>query len=402
MANYRYTGIAICLTVAAFQPSPRPVAAQEPERFKWHWAEETPAAEPLKQAPAATSPRQTAPPQAKKETPAVDEDLLSENQKLRQKNESMVQFYKEIQLMNHSLLKRVEGMESKLDETQEKPDLPIITKSDRTPRRSVPASTPPARQEYRAPQTPPQRSHKPQRSYGKTATRISDLVDRMEQEKQLLLKELVDMRKAEERRTNNDEAFKAEIEALEAEAAELEKENDHLKKLQKELARRAIDGADLGKKVKELKREVDQKGEIVKKTTHDLEALEKATKKVLIEHNKEVAKLKEQMNSETERVTSVEREAEAFLAERNDLYFDMAALCIKGKMYAKAEKELFRLLKIEGLKSDVHYNLGILYDHYLNDDKKAVKHYEEFLKLDPGSADAPAVRVWVAEAKTTF
>jgi len=49
--------------------------------------------------------------------------------------------------------------------------------------------------------------------------------------------------------------------------------------------------------------------------------------------------------------------------------------------------------------ADVHYNLAILYDEYLLDKKKAIKHYQAYLEFCPDARDAVKVSYWINEAK---
>lgn len=83
--------------------------------------------------------------------------------------------------------------------------------------------------------------------------------------------------------------------------------------------------------------------------------------------------------------------------ERFTLTYNLGCIYMAAKQYGKAEKEFLKALDINPDDSSVHYNLGILYDDNLKDAKKARKHYERFLELDPTNKDAQNVIQWIKE-----
>jgi len=62
-----------------------------------------------------------------------------------------------------------------------------------------------------------------------------------------------------------------------------------------------------------------------------------------------------------------------------------------------AEREYLKCLRIDPDDSAVHYNLGILYDDKLNDDRKAEQHYRKYLELKPMGENPMQVRQWLID-----
>jgi tetratricopeptide (TPR) repeat protein len=85
--------------------------------------------------------------------------------------------------------------------------------------------------------------------------------------------------------------------------------------------------------------------------------------------------------------------------ERMDMHYNLAVVFEKNGMYEDAEREYLKCLKIDPNDADVHYNLGILYDDKLNNNAKAIEHYNSFLKLRPIGKDAQLVRQWILMAE---
>lgn len=85
--------------------------------------------------------------------------------------------------------------------------------------------------------------------------------------------------------------------------------------------------------------------------------------------------------------------------QRLDMHFNLAVAYDKTGMYREEEQEYLQCLKIDPNDANVHYNLAILYDDRLNDNIKAVKHYEKYLQLRPSGEDTEQVKDWLLYAQ---
>lgn len=65
-----------------------------------------------------------------------------------------------------------------------------------------------------------------------------------------------------------------------------------------------------------------------------------------------------------------------------------------------AEKLYRQALDRDKKNPRLYYNLGILYDDYLKQPRKAAQCYRQYLELDPEAGDADAVRAWILDLET--
>lgn len=63
----------------------------------------------------------------------------------------------------------------------------------------------------------------------------------------------------------------------------------------------------------------------------------------------------------------------------------------------EAEKLFLVALQKNPRSAKLHYNLGVLYEDYLDDPGKAAFHYRKYLELDPAAPDASTVSAWLVE-----
>lgn len=80
--------------------------------------------------------------------------------------------------------------------------------------------------------------------------------------------------------------------------------------------------------------------------------------------------------------------------ERLNMHYNLAVVYDRNGLYKDAEREYLKCLEIDPKDADVHYNLGILYDDKLNNNGRAMEHYEKFLLLRPMGDNAELVRQW--------
>ena len=76
-----------------------------------------------------------------------------------------------------------------------------------------------------------------------------------------------------------------------------------------------------------------------------------------------------------------------FTEKEADYVYNMAFLYAKAQMFDEALQSFSDYMKLEGANADVHYNLAIIYDQVKKDSYKAIKHYTEYLRLNPAAGD---------------
>ncbi|MFA6357509.1 MAG: tetratricopeptide repeat protein [Candidatus Omnitrophota bacterium] len=80
-------------------------------------------------------------------------------------------------------------------------------------------------------------------------------------------------------------------------------------------------------------------------------------------------------------------------------YYNLAIIYENVGRYKEAAQEYEKILELTPDDADIHYNLGILYDDYLQKNEKAIAHYRRYLELCPDAKDAVNVREWMDEAR---
>ena len=143
--------------------------------------------------------------------------------------------------------------------------------------------------------------------------------------------------------------------------------------------------------------------------TKQWEALERIRKaRVLtLENNLKSASVEDQIKKEMKRFEKNIFEAKQkesivrkkLVQERLSYHYNLALSYDQGQKYEQAVVEYKKALGINPNDPDVNYNLAVIYDDYLGDNKKAIKHYQNYLKYSPGAEDAEKVLNWINWAR---
>lgn len=93
-----------------------------------------------------------------------------------------------------------------------------------------------------------------------------------------------------------------------------------------------------------------------------------------------------------ERLSDVVHENEAMKGELLHLYYDVGKSLYEAREYRRAAAQYEKALKLDPNDSYLHYNLGLIYDYYLKDNRKAARHYRKYLALTPVEEEAKEIR----------
>jgi len=85
--------------------------------------------------------------------------------------------------------------------------------------------------------------------------------------------------------------------------------------------------------------------------------------------------------------------------ERIIYHYNRAFELDYSERYYEAAVEYEEVLKINPNDADGHYNLALIYDDHLNEKRKAIQHYQEYLELKPTTEDATEVAGWIIKAR---
>ncbi len=81
--------------------------------------------------------------------------------------------------------------------------------------------------------------------------------------------------------------------------------------------------------------------------------------------------------------------------DREDYYYNLGVVLMREGRFKKAAYLFEKALHLDPLDASAHYNLGILYDDHLDEPKKAIRHYEAFLKLSRNHDQVRDVAKWL-------
>lgn len=83
-----------------------------------------------------------------------------------------------------------------------------------------------------------------------------------------------------------------------------------------------------------------------------------------------------------------------------DIYYNLGVGALQKGDFVQAEAAFQRVLELAPADKDASYNLGILYEKYLDRPADAVKYYTRYINLSDGSeGDVGQVTAWIEDIK---
>jgi len=180
---------------------------------------------------------------------------------------------------------------------------------------------------------------------------------------------------------------------------------------------------ELQRQLEEARSSEDQHKQIIKKLMEEIPELEKdlsqmqstgaEAQEVLNEKEKELDTLRQELQKREYRLMKAEKmhkilqEAYNEIKEtgdkdRRDMHYNVAVVYTREGRFEEAKEEYLKALKLDPNDADVHYNLGVLYDDYLDDKESAALHYRKYLLLKPHAADVDQVKDWLMKIEVTL
>lgn len=184
--------------------------------------------------------------------------------------------------------------------------------------------------------------------------------------------------------------LKQDLEALQGQKTEIEKEKD---KLQKD----ALAFIELNTKLKEEKDQLQESvvnaQKMVETKESELERLNYRLKTLEAKASKDISVEKEALDKQRRDLTDKIIGLEKLLKKERALYnYNLGVAYSRVKSYDEAIESFEKALKIDPDMADAHYNLGLLYENVERDQDKAVGHYRRYLKLVPDSLDRDEIQ----------
>ena len=153
-------------------------------------------------------------------------------------------------------------------------------------------------------------------------------------------------------------------------------------------------------------RKLEKTNEVLDKDQAVLEAKQRRLNKEKSQLEKEVKELRKHKNKFEKKLEQAmllkqiaegekKRDERQLRKECIAMRYKLALVYQKTARYKEAEKEYMKVLSFDPNNSAAHYNLGILYDDHLRNNKKAVHHYQQYVKFSPDAKDVSLVKEWI-------
>ncbi len=97
------------------------------------------------------------------------------------------------------------------------------------------------------------------------------------------------------------------------------------------------------------------------------------------------------------KASKIEKENKKLKIDSAEMHYNLGNAFFERGQYEKAAKEYKRTLELMPSDAEAHYNLAFVTSEFLNDQRSALEHYQQYLYLNPHSDDAPLVREKILE-----
>ncbi len=218
--------------------------------------------------------------------------------------------------------------------------------------------------------------------------------------------------KLEQELEESQKKYKAIEGEKESESAQLKQLRGELEKRQKEVSVKQNEIERLDKETERLNQELQEFKKVKRQLDLLKEELSKEKKagekqaKELEKNENEAAHLKKAVLDLQKKQISVETENDHLRqltvslqeVQKNgaQLYEELGTLYTRAKLFDRAIEAYQRSLTYQSANPIVHYNLGLLYEHFHNDSKKAGEHLREYLRLKPMAGNRQEVQYLIS------
>lgn len=82
-----------------------------------------------------------------------------------------------------------------------------------------------------------------------------------------------------------------------------------------------------------------------------------------------------------------------------DFFYNLGLERLRRGEFKQAEEAFLRAQQMNPADAEACYNLGVLYENYLGDRKKAIEYYQRYIDLAAGAEDTVQVKSWIDALK---
>lgn len=90
-------------------------------------------------------------------------------------------------------------------------------------------------------------------------------------------------------------------------------------------------------------------------------------------------------------------EAIVLKPQNTSLHYNLAIEYLRTSQFKKASEAFKRVIQLNPKDKDAYYNLGVLYDVYLDDKEGALGFYNQYVKLADKTEDISLVKAWIRQ-----
>lgn len=202
------------------------------------------------------------------------------------------------------------------------------------------------------------------RDLRKNMIAVQDSFERLTIENNVLKSRLRNLERRAEDRDNEKKEIQKEIDEKQKMMAALREQND-AKVMQ--LVEQAKKLNESGAEIKKLENKL---GEAILESERD-------------EYNRRIQNLKTESEHAVQELAQAKYLQTEFQEELGQSYYRMGNMLFEQRLFGKAVEHYQKALQYNPQLSYAHHNLGVIYDYYLNNNPEALKHYKQFLNMDP-------------------
>lgn len=181
------------------------------------------------------------------------------------------------------------------------------------------------------------------------------------------------------------EDIKARLEGLKRERSEWDLQRE---KLHNEIKAKAMTIERSEEMLQGLERKVKQAEEELKMARGQSAALEKK----LVEEARNRDRLAAESTKKlTVNLEFANKKIQDLAKETAVAHYNLGVLFMRQGQYKEAAGEFEYTVSLNPIDAFAHFNLAVLYDNYLDDPDRAVRHYEHYIRLLPDAGDAKKV-----------
>ncbi|MFA6350442.1 MAG: tetratricopeptide repeat protein [Candidatus Omnitrophota bacterium] len=187
---------------------------------------------------------------------------------------------------------------------------------------------------------------------------------------------------------------------MEDETRRLKNEKDKITKENEKLQADAVSYLGINSSLQKERDDLIEKFKVAQKLIDDKEAQLQREQKAIDELGKNKSKAYKEQSDKLNELTAKLNKSQADLKRERGLYhYNLGVACAQAKLFDDAVSDYEKSLVYYPDNAECHYNLGLLYEGYMEQPQKALAEYIKYLELNPDAQDKEDVLAKVKSLK---